>query len=191
MDSLTDWLGQIEAIGPSEEDAETDRPAARDRIDLFGRVIPALERGDINFFKKLSDSERETVEPWIIMRWATSPGTDHEQVGRLYLVNELVNRNFQILSPKKTLGIKGHPELQWMTLAMACRGSVRNYKFISPPRATRRTDPLAEYLYQRFPSWRESDLELFLRLNQPSEVEDWLRENGLSDREIKNLTGKR
>jgi hypothetical protein len=180
---LTDWLSSFQELNPDTVD-ETDKP--EQKLDLFRQVLPALDRGDKFFYKKLSQEEQATIEPWILMRWMTSVASDKEQPQFLLSVNDFVNSNFSALSPKKTLGKEGHKELQWMLLSLC--GMKRNpqRKFMKPPKGAVK-NKLEEEMIKFFPLLNDTELELMLQLNDDETLTDFFKSNGYDDKTIKEL----
>jgi hypothetical protein len=95
------------------------------KLDLFGQTLPALNRGDMDFYDRCTDEERKEIAPLILMRWLS--GVQDSRKGGLYIsvMNEFVNKDFWALSK--------HPELQWKLMCvgnLACGGRSQRHQWI-------------------------------------------------------------
>lgn len=189
-DSLTNWLDELKSQPAHVDVIDTADSKSQHTLDLFKTVIPALESGNKKFYSNLSLTEQDSVELWMLMRWATSVVNDTDQVLRVYTINDYVNKHFKNLTPKKTLGIAGHKELIWMLLSMACRGRKLRYKLI-PPSKRVKLDRLSELISESIPSIRPDEIELLLSINSDQDIETWLRDRGYDDKTITDILSSR
>jgi hypothetical protein len=84
------------------------------KLDIF-RVLKALDEKDVNFFNKLTETEKKAFQPFLVMRWMS--GTfDARQV---YFINELVN--------PFVFSLASHKELLWDLLVVCNSGKSRKY----------------------------------------------------------------
>lgn len=186
MDNFSDWLATVTAepeLGPEDK-----IEALPGKLGLLKDVLPALDHRDRFFYRKTSDDGRAMInkDMWIIMRWMTSPDNDKELVNYLLSVNDFVNNNFSLLSPKKNLGKTGHHELQWMLLSLCGTGKVPRRKFMKPPRGTLK-NKLEEELLKFYPSLRDSELDLLQKINTTADLKLFFKDNGYEDKVIKEL----
>jgi len=183
---IENWLSDFHNLNTDTEIVEEEDDKKKFKLDLFKTVLPAIERGDKFFYRNLRPEEQNDVEPWILMRWLTSADSDRDQVHYLLSVNDLVNNNFSRFSPKKTLGIEGHKELQWMLLTLCGTGRFVKRKFIKPPRGMIK-DKLETALLQFFPSLRSDELELIIKLNSTDELKQFFIDNGFDDKTVNDI----
>ena len=120
------------------------------------------------------------------MRWLTSAENSNDQIHYLISINDIVNHNFSALSSKKTRGLEGHKELQWMLLAMCSNGQQSRKKFIKPPRGSAKNKLESEML-EIFPLMKYSDLELLLKINSKENLKQFFKDRGYPDQVIKDL----
>lgn len=184
-ENLSDWLTQFHDLNPSEQDTVAETSKKEYALDLFQQVLPAIDRGDKFFYRKLSDDEKKSIVPWTLMRWISSPQNDYDQPRNLLAVNDLVNVNFSHLSPRLNAGKSGHAELQWMLLAMCGYGTVRR-KFMKPARGAVK-NRLEEALLKFFPHLKTDDLELLLQINTDEDLIQFFKDNGFDDKTIKEI----
>lgn len=183
---MSDWLNGFHELNPDtvEGDDETEKKSYK--LDLFSQVLPAIDRRDKFYYRKLKPEEQASIEPWILMRWIASAASDKEQVHYLLSVNDFVNNNFNCLAPKKTLGIEGHKELQWMLLTLCGTGKRPQRKFLKPGKGAVK-NKLEEALLSFFPLLKDSDLELLLKINSQEDLKQFFIDNGYDDKAMKDL----
>ena len=184
MDTLENWLDSLRTE-PTTADTDAKPAKKAHTLDLFKDILPALDRGDKQYYSKLTEEERKGVSPWILMRWMTSVQNDNDQPTSLIAVNTIVNHNFSHLGAKASLGKQGHPELQWKLLAMCGTGTVRR-KFIKPGRGQTKSK-LEEELGKFYTSLNTEELELVLKLNTPEQLREFFKDNGYDDKTIEEI----
>jgi hypothetical protein len=183
---ITDWREEFFSLNPDAVETVEVEEKKKYTLDLFKTVLPAIDRKDKSFYGKLSAEEKKGISPWLLMRWMTSSASDREQTDYLLNVNDFVNVNFSALSPKKTLGIAGHEELQWMLLTLCGTGRSPMRKFLKAPKGMIK-NKLEEVILGFFPSLRDDELELFFKMNSKSDLELFFKENSYDDKTIKEL----
>ena len=158
-------------------------------------MLAAIDRNDFDFYARLDKDQKKEFDPWMAMRWATSVGPPPWKPGKhvplrdiyhyLLMVNDIVNVDFKILAPKPSLGIEGHPELQWKLLAVCGKGSPVDRGFIPPPRHEK--NKLHKFLLELNPNLNKEELDLLLAMNDKDDITELAKNNGYSDEEIKEL----
>jgi hypothetical protein len=189
MNDMSDWLNGFHELNPDTIERDDELEKKSYKLDLFSQILPAIDRRDKLYYRKLKPEEQASIEPWILMRWIVSPASDKEQIHYLLSVNDFVNNNFNCLAPKKTLGIKGHKELQWMLLAMCGTGKKVHRKFLKPGKGTVK-NKLEEAVLSFFPLLKDSDLELLLKINSQEELKNFFIDNGYDDKSLIDLFKK-
>lgn len=187
MNDVSEWLTAF-----TELDVDTDNFSGIEsktkshKLDLFKTILPAIDRGDKSFFKNLSQEEQDSIEPWIIMRFMTSAASNKDQPYFLLTVNDFVNTNFDLLTEKKTRGLKGHKELQWMLMCMCSRGRTLNRKFIKPAKGVIKNKLQAE-LIMLYPLLKLSEIDLLIEINTEDSLRKMFEENGYDSNYINEL----
>ena len=182
MTDITEWLAQMQ---PDTEQESNTRQKKTHTLDLFNDILPALDRGDMKYYSRLSEDEKKAVSPWILMRWMTSSQNDSGQPAGLIAVNNLVNHNFSHLGAKASAGRQGHAELQWMLLAMCGSGSVRR-KFLKPGRGQTK-NKLETALTKFYPGLKTHEMELLLKMNSREQLAEFFKDNGYDDKNIEEI----
>jgi len=178
--TFENWLAK-----PKAENADSDSKKEY-KMDLFRQVLPALDKKDIYYYKNLTVEEKASVKPWMLMRWLTSCENDQDQIHYLITVNDLVNRDFSVFGSKKSRGIEGHEELQWMLMSLCSSGRSTRRKFIKPPKGSAK-NRLEQELLDLYPTMKYSDLELLLQLNSTDDLTELFKSFGYSDSQIKDV----
>jgi len=144
-------------------------------------IMAALDKKDRGFYSRLSDEQKKAFVPWMMMRYASS-AQGRNAAHYLFMVNELVNKNFSDVSK--------HPELQWLLMTAAGSGKVEFHPYIKPPNSKKKKDKLSEFIYSIYPNFKRDDLELFLMLNTKDELKELAKAHGYDDKTIADSFGK-
>ena len=140
-------------------------------------MLNALDRNDFDFYSRLDKEQKKAFSPWLAMRYASS-ASGMDAYHYLLMVNDLVNVDFSSL--------KKHPELQWKLLATCGIGHTSYHKYIQPGK--KKTKPkLSNFLLKVYPTLSEQELVLLLGMNDKDDITQLAKDNGLSDKEIKEL----
>lgn len=149
-------------------------------IDL-SKLLNALDFNDCDFYKNLSDEQKKSLSMWTTMRWASSV-EGGSSMYNVIAVNEMVNKNFSLLSD--------HEELQWRLIASCGQGRKEKHIFISPPKG-KRVDKIWSFVSDKFPEFNNKEIELFIELNGVEELKNIAKDIGMPDDEIKEIFKKK
>jgi len=183
---IEDWLNGFREMNP-DANIEEEVKVKTYKNDLFKDVLPALDRGDKKFYSRLTDEQKKDISIWPLTRWMSS--TASNSADRLYTVNEVVNRDSNLFSAKKSenaLETNKHKELQWMLLAMSGSGKSERHIWPGAPRGATKS-LLEEAVLSIYPLLKDDDLELLLHLNTQEELIELFKDNGYDDKSIKEL----
>jgi hypothetical protein len=183
---VQDWLNGFYELNPDaiQEDEVVEKKAYK--IDMFGSVLPAVDKQDRFYYRNLPEEQKDALEPWMVMRWLASSASDKEQPHYLLSLNDFVNSNFSMLSPQKAQGRKGHKELQWMLLTLCGTGKHPHRKFIKPGKGAIK-NKLETALLVHYPLLKDDELALLMSINTKEELIEFFRENGYDDKSIKEI----
>ena len=183
MENFEDWLANFS----SETNEEVLEKSTKSyKLDMFKEVLPALDSKNFKYYSNLTEDEKKELGLWLVMRWMTSARSNDYQPYYLMMVNNVVNYNFSLLSPKKSLDKQGHPELQWMLLCL-CGGFKNINRDFIPVGKGAVKDKLDEHLSKFYPNLSDYELELLKKLNSKSEIIQFFKDNGYSDSDIKQF----
>lgn len=178
---MGDWVSGFFELNPDAVKVEEtkEKKSKEFKNDLFKDVIPALDRRNKKFYSNLNEEQQKDISIWTLTRWMSSTVRDTDL--QLSNVNDIVNAHSKFLTK--------HKELQWMLLAITGTGRPERHEWIAPPKGVRK-NKLEETILTYFPLLRDDELELFLQLNDVEELEQFLKDNGLDDKTIKDLLSK-
>lgn len=138
--------------------------------------LRALDNKDRNFRSELSEEERKKFSPYLMLRYSASvEGNEDLQAYYLMAANENVNKYF--------FDINKHPELQWLccTTVSPGMGSQRHYWFNGfgkKESADKYLNSLTKAVSEKLPSYKQSDIELWIELEGIEKVEQWILDHG-------------
>ena len=144
-------------------------------------VMHAIDKKDHSFYNNLTPEEKKAFSAWMMMRYASSVQGSNS-ILYLYMVNELVNKNFSDISK--------YPELQWLLLSACGSGKPEFHPYIKPPNARKKKDKIAEFVLDLYPLMKSDEIELFLALNSKSDLKELAEAHGYDDKQIKEIFGK-
>ncbi len=175
---MSNWVEQFFELNPDAVKVEEieKKKGKEYKNDLFRDVIPALDRRDIKFFSRLNDEQKKDIAIWTLTIWMSSTVRDADL--QLSNVNSIANVNSSALTK--------HKELQWMLLAISGSGRTEKHEWIAPPRGMKK-NKIEEIILKYFPNLRDYELELFQQINTEEDLIEFLKDNGLDDKTIKEL----
>lgn len=144
-------------------------------------IMAALDKKDRGFYNRLNDEQKKAFVPWMMMRYASS-AQGRNAAHYLFMVNELVNKNFSDVSK--------HPELQWLLMTAAGSGKVEFHPYIKPPNSKKKKNKVAEFVSDLYPLMKSDELELFLSVNTKDDLVKLAEAHGYDDKSIKDIFGK-
>jgi hypothetical protein len=180
LSDIAEWLDGFRDLNPTTEEDEESAKTKQYKNDLFGSVIPALDRCDLKYYSKLNDEQKKDISIWVLTRWMSSTSvTPAEQLAN---VNTVINTSSKFLNK--------HKELQWMLLAITGPGRPVRHQWIDAPKGTKK-NRIEEAILTRFPLLRTEELELFLKINSEEDLVQLFKDNGYDDKTIKEIFKKK
>lgn len=178
---MSNWVEDFFELNPDAVQAEeVEKKKGKEyKNDLFGVVIPALDRRNKKFFSTLNEEQQKDISIWTLTRWMSSQRNN--SAIQICNVNALVNSRSKFLNK--------HKELQWMLLAMTGSGKPEKHDWVAPPRGVKK-NKIEEVILQYFPLLNDEELELFQQLNTVEDLEQFFKDNGFDDKTIKDLLSK-
>jgi hypothetical protein len=151
------------------------------KLDLFGQTLPALNRGDLDFYDRCTEEERKEIQPLILMRWIS--GVENSRLGGAYIgvMNEWVNKEFWTLSK--------HPELQWKLMCVgniACGGRGQRHQWV-PMIKNSSTNKLDSLILSLNPGLNDQELALVRTRLTKDSLKQLLRDMAMSDADMKPI----
>jgi hypothetical protein len=150
------------------------------KLDMFGRVLPALDKHDINFYNTLTEEEKKAYTPLVLMRAMSSLCNQNPHAAfEILMVNDLVNIGFWNLSK--------HPELQHMLLCIAGLGNKQYHPWIAAKGKGSNTKIIDDFLIELHPDINIDELALLRSQHNVESIKLLAQDAGKSDSEIKLL----
>ena len=183
---MEDWLNGFFEMNPDATPAAAEVKVKAYKNDLFGDILPALDRRDVKYYSTLTAEQKKDVSFWTLTRWMSSIASG--TVDQLYTVNRVVNENSNIFSSKKSENALGgkHAELEWMLLAISGTGRREKHVWPGAPKGVTKS-PLMQEMLTFYPLLKDEDLELLLQINTRQDLETFFKDNGYDDKSIKEL----
>lgn len=151
--------------------------AKKRNLDLFGKVIPAIDRKDYSFYDNLTEVElkelRETLS--VIMRWANSIDASDPIMTYYYLVSSNYHANKHFYNMYK------HPKLQWlMIVAGSPNHGEYKRKWIGKKKKplTASQKFILNKLREIYPTYKEEDIQLLASITSKKELTQYAKDRG-------------
>jgi hypothetical protein len=141
-------------------------------------VMLAIDRKNRAWYDNLSDEQVKAFSAWMMMRYASSVQGPNA-ASYLFMVNECVNKNFMDLSK--------HPELQWLLFTLCGSGKKEYHPYIKPPGSRKKKNKVGEWLSEMYPLMKADEIAMLQEINHKDDLKALARENGMTDKEIKEL----
>jgi len=180
------WRDQFFDLNPDAIEEEGTKKGKEYKNDMFKDILPALDRGDKKFYSTRTAEQKEEIAKsmWILMRNMSFSNRYPQHY--MVMVNNLVNQDFNLFVKKVAMGKEGHPELQWMLLAL-CGTGERNWFGRTPVMKGMKKNKIEEALLKRYPLLRNDELQMLINMNSREELEEFFRQNGYDDAQIKEI----
>lgn len=148
------------------------------KVDIF-KLLGAIDKKDKNFYKNLSEDEKKSVAPTVVMRWLSGV-TDKSGLSEYYTVmtNEIVNIGFWDLYK--------HPHLQYLLMTLVGCGNKQGHQWIAGPKKikSRKVD---ELFRMKYPNINDVELDLLWRINTNDSVRQLAEDFGYDEKDVKGF----
>ena len=145
-------------------------------------VLNAIDRKDFNWYANLDAEKKKAWGSWLFIRYASSTkGKDRDDL--LLNTNEFVNKHYG--------DIHKHEELVWKLMCLTGTGKKQYHEWIKPPNAKMKTDPITQFVLGLFPDMKGDEIELFLKMNDVSDLKQMAIDMGMSDKEVSEIFEKK
>ena len=150
------------------------------KVDMFKDILPAINRGDRNFYNKLPPEMKKSshVNFWMIHRWATCTQKNKEHY--LMFINELCNDHYSDISD--------HPELQWLLLSVIGMGHEKYFgQWVGTPNSRTKESTIDKFLLDVYPTISDEELTLLKEMNTKNDLQDLAQKLGYNDKQISDI----
>jgi len=151
------------------------------KLDAF-RLLNAIDNRDFKFYDSLNEEEKKGFAGVVAMRWMSSAKnmSSFAEMWNIIATNDNVNKN--LWSSK----LSGHPKLIYLTMAMSGIGHYQRHQWINAP-SKRNTGPVFDFIRKIYPMASDSELELFLIMNDVGDFVELATDMGWTKPEITKL----
>ena len=84
-----------------------------------------------------------------------------------------------------------YDELVWKLMCLTGTGKKQYHEWIKPPNAKIKTDKISQFVSETYPTLNGREIELFLMLNNVSDLKQIASDMGMPDNEISEIFDKK
>ncbi len=144
-------------------------------------VLQAIDRKDLGFYDRLTDDEKKSYSPFILMRYMSSLGPQSDLAAYAVLAtNDIVNNGFFSLGK--------HPELQHKLMCLTGTGKKQYRPYIGSKGSSKTSSKVIdEFLMGLYPNINQTELDMLKSQYNKDTIQQLGEDAGLSKAEIKEL----
>lgn len=132
-------------------------------LDMFRRVLPAIDTRNKKFYEGLSDEERKGFGPWLVQRYLSSAESPNAEIIEHYLImtNEIVN----------VKDIKD-PEILYKLMSIVGIGKSIKHPYVAPGKSKKKkVNPIKDFLQSKRPDLNSQEIDiLFSQLTKQTAI---------------------
>jgi hypothetical protein len=147
-------------------------------LDMFKRVLPALDTRNRTLYENLSEEEQKGFSPWLVQRYLSSAESANNGIIEHYLImtNEIVNVNFSEVKD---------PEMTWKLMSMVGIGKSLKHPYIAPGGGKRKKkNAFKEWLSEQHPHLDDQELDIWISNLDKKSAKDMLEQYHIKDKDI-------
>lgn len=142
------------------------------------RTLNAIDCKNYDFYQSLSDEEKKSFSPYILMRYTSNvQGNRDLQEWFLETTNEFVNKNFQTLS-------KNHKDLMWKLFSATGIGQSMYHPYLASNKKEK-VNKIEKLLAELYPTWKIEDIKLEASLMSKEDKENLFDKLGFDKQQRK------
>ncbi len=148
-------------------------------LDMFKRVLPAIDTRSKQFYENLTEEEQKGFSAWLIMRYLSSAESSNSEIIEHYLImtNELVNTNFSEL--------KNDPELMWKLMSIVGIGKSIKHPYVAPGKGKKKkSNAFKAWLHEQYNHLSEQEIDLWFSNITKEQARDMLEQYQIKDKDI-------
>ena len=147
-------------------------------LDMFKRVLPALDTRNKALYENLSEEEQKGFSPWLVQRYLSSAESANNAIIEHYLImtNDIVNVNFSEVKD---------PEMTWKLMSMVGIGKSLKHPYIAPGGGKRKKkNAFRAWLCGQYPHLDDQELDIWISNLDKKSAKDMLEQYHVKDKEI-------
>jgi hypothetical protein len=142
------------------------------------RELKAVDLKNYTFYENLTDEEKKSFSPYILMRYTASVQGDREvQEHFLEMTNECVNKNHWVLS-------KNHKALLWKLFAATGVGISAYHPYLAAGKKEK-ANKIEKLLCEIYPARKMQDIKLMASMMNKKDKEDLFDKMGFDKKQRK------
>lgn len=121
-------------------------------LDMFKRVLPAIDTRNKAFYENLTDEEKKGFSPWLVQRYLSSAESENREIIEHYLI--MTNEIYNLKDLKD-------PEIVWKLMSMVGIGKTVKHPYVAPGKGKKKKDnPLKDFLQNKHPNLNSQEIEI-------------------------------
>lgn len=147
-------------------------------LDMFKRVLPALDTRNKDLYDSLSDEEKKGFSPWLVQRYLSSVESANNAVIEHYLImtNDIVNVNASAVKD---------PEMTWKLMSMVGIGKSLKHPYVAPGGGKRKKkNAFKAWLSEEYPHLDDQELDIWISNLDKKSAKDMLEQYHVKDKDI-------
>lgn len=147
-------------------------------LDMFKRVLPALDTRNKTLYENLSEEEQKGFSPWLVQRYLSSAESANNAIIEHYLImtNDIVNVNASSVKD---------PEMTWKLMSMVGIGKSLKHPYIAPGGGKRKKkNAFRSWLREQYPHLDDQELDIWLSNLNKKSAKDMLEQYHVKDKDI-------
>jgi hypothetical protein len=147
-------------------------------LDMFKRVLPALDTRNKKLYENLSEEEMKGFSPWLVQRYLSSAESANNAIIEHYLImtNDIVNVNFSEVKD---------PEMTWKLMSMVGIGKSLKHPYIAPGGGKRKKkNAFRTWLREQYPHLDDQELDIWIGNLDKKSAKDMLEQYHVKDKDV-------
>lgn len=147
-------------------------------LDMFKRVLPALDTRNKTLYENLSEEEMKGFSPWLVQRYLSSAESANNAIIEHYLImtNDIVNVNFSEVKD---------PEMTWKLMSMVGIGKSLKHPYIAPGGGKRKKkNAFRAWLSELHPHLDDQELDIWISNLDKKSAKDMLEQYHVKDKDV-------
>ena len=152
--------------------------AKQPMLDMFKRVLPAIDTRQKDFYENLSDDEKKGFSPWLVQRYLSSAESANQEIIEHYLImtNDIVNTNFSDIKD---------PEMLWKLMTIVGIGLSTKHPYVAPGKGKKKkSNAFKQWLKELYPYLDDQELDIMMSGFTKESAKDILDQYQIKDKDI-------
>jgi hypothetical protein len=159
----------------------TKKPVDYSSKLYIGNELAAFDRKDRDYFDSMTDEEKKTFSPYLMIRWGSCIQGDADmQAYYVMSTNENLNKHFFDINTAQ------HKKLQWLMATTVSPGMGSFKHQWIPPKKKTADNKTTKFIRELYPHLKDDEIKLLADLNDKSDLKDLARELGWDEKRIKS-----